>query len=80
MLLAAAPVSWAFPVAAWWTDFGPQIVLQNTTTGELRYSACNSYDTPIYDPVGDAVFSLKFKPRNGTALAGAGWWDSTTPT
>ncbi|KAL2023562.1 hypothetical protein VTK56DRAFT_2170 [Thermocarpiscus australiensis] len=69
---AASPVRAA--IAAWWNGIGPQIMLQNETTGLIRYSACNSNDQPTYSYTDDSVFSLVYKPKNGTALAGTGWW------
>jgi hypothetical protein len=75
-LLATIPCSEA-AIAAWWTTIGPQLMLQNTTTGLIRHSACNSYGTPIYSYEDDTYFDSSYKAKNGTALAGVGWWSST---
>ncbi|KAL2269057.1 hypothetical protein VTJ83DRAFT_3903 [Remersonia thermophila] len=65
-------------IAAWSTENGPQIVLQNETTGHLRYSACNTYDEARYSYTDPNVLSLTYKPKNGTPLAGSGWWNEIT--
>ncbi|KAK3693600.1 hypothetical protein B0T22DRAFT_44599 [Podospora appendiculata] len=81
LLLLATAISPAYAaIASWWTDIGPQVILQNATTGAIRYSACNSYDSPAYSPTDGSALSLIFKPKAGTPLAGAGWWDETTTT
>lgn len=63
-------------IAAWWTAVGPQVMLQNTSTGLLRYSACNSYDTPLYSYDDASFFSTGPQPKHGTALSGVGWYDA----
>lgn len=77
-LLLAAARSCSAAMAAWWTDLGAQVVMQNETTGGLMYSLCNSNSTPVFPDDPPQYFSLAFQPRNGTALAGTGWWDTTT--
>ncbi|TDZ15050.1 hypothetical protein Cob_v012032 [Colletotrichum orbiculare MAFF 240422] len=49
--------------------------MQDSTTGDLLYSACHSNSTPIFPTDGTNVFKLQRRARNGTALAGAGWYD-----
>jgi hypothetical protein len=80
-LLAAvsllAPQVSAGSLAAWWTDLGPSLLLQDDETGNIRYSLCTSQDTPILPEDKTIVAPLyKYKPKNGTAIAGTGWWDS----
>ena len=67
-------------MAAWMTTIGPQILMQNLTTGGIMYSSCNSYDTPIFPNDPPNMLSLTYQPRNGTAVAGTGWWDNTATT
>ena len=57
------------------TPLGPQLMLQNTTTGQIRYSYCNSSGSPVYS-YDDATtyFELTYPPKNGTSLSGVGWW------
>lgn len=76
LLLVGAAVSPAHAaIAAWANDIGVQLLLQNETTNELRYSACNSKDVPQYSYVDGSVLSLAYKPKTGTPLAGVGWWN-----
>lgn len=65
-------------MTAWWTDLGPSLLLQDDESGLLRYSLCNSQDRPIL-PEDKTITapSSKYPPKNGTALAGTGWWDNT---
>ncbi|TDZ34071.1 hypothetical protein CTRI78_v011640 [Colletotrichum trifolii] len=49
--------------------------MQDSTTGDLLYSACHSNSTPIFPTDGTNVFKLQRRARNGTAPAGAGWYD-----
>ncbi|KAL2147081.1 hypothetical protein VTI28DRAFT_963 [Corynascus sepedonium] len=72
---AASPV-WAGSIAAWYTAYGPQVILLNDTTNEIRYSACNSRDEPRYSYTGDYSFDLGIKPKNGTPVTGVGWYDN----
>lgn len=60
-------------MAAWWNGIGPQIILQDMTTGQIRHSACNSDEQPRYSHSGDYVLPLTRKPKLGTPLAGTGW-------
>lgn len=65
-------------ISAWWTGIGPQLILQNETTGLIRYSACNSYDDPKYSYTDGSVLSLTHKPKMGTPLSGTGYWTDRT--
>ncbi|KAK3935680.1 hypothetical protein QBC46DRAFT_45021 [Diplogelasinospora grovesii] len=76
-LAATAIVPSEAAMAAWWTGIGPQVILQNETTGQIQYSICNSNGQPFYSYTGGSAFSLSYKPKIGTALAGTGYWDST---
>lgn len=60
---------------AWWTEVSPHIAMQDPTTGNISYSACNSNSTPIFPTDGSNFFEFQRKPRNGTAIAAAGWYD-----
>ncbi|KAH7037105.1 uncharacterized protein B0I36DRAFT_358852 [Microdochium trichocladiopsis] len=64
-------------LAAWWTnDFGPTLMMQDDASAGIRYSLCNSHNTPIFpNDTSITMPLLKFPPKNGTALAGGGWWD-----
>lgn len=76
LLLIGAATTQA-TIAAWWTDLGPQVILQNDTTGQIRYSACNSRDQPQYSATDNSTFSLKYKPKKGTPLGGGGYVSNT---
>ncbi|KAK0737531.1 hypothetical protein B0T21DRAFT_166997 [Apiosordaria backusii] len=77
LLLLRAAVSPAHArVAAWWNGVGPQIILQNETTGLIRYSRCNLFDNPKYSYTDGSVLSLTYKPKNDTPLAGSGYWST----
>ncbi|KAH8886637.1 hypothetical protein GQ53DRAFT_844857 [Thozetella sp. PMI_491] len=78
VLLALAgiqPGCTAHAISTWWTvyGFGPQLLVRNDTTGEFRYSDCNSNNNPIYSYVGDKVLDFKYPPRNGSAFSGTGY-------
>ncbi|KAK3298546.1 uncharacterized protein B0H64DRAFT_77961 [Chaetomium fimeti] len=76
LLLGAAASPARASIAAWWTEIGPQIILQNSTTNQIRYSACNSRDQAKYSYTDGSVFSLKYKPKVGTPVTGVGWWNN----
>ncbi|KAK4239174.1 hypothetical protein C8A03DRAFT_14440 [Achaetomium macrosporum] len=80
LLLGAAVSPACAAIAAWWTEIGPQIILQNQTTSQIRYSACNVNDQPRYSYSDSRFFSLSHSPKNGTPLAGAGWWNQLNTT
>jgi hypothetical protein len=78
LLLWGAAQCCSAAIDAWWTQMGPQIIRQNATTGAIMYSMCNSNDTPIWPTDPPLEFNLTYTPKNGTALTGQGWWDSST--
>jgi len=75
LLLGAAASPARASIAAWWTEVGPQIILQNATTNQIRYSACNSRNQAKYSYADASVFSLKYKPKVGTPVTGVGWYN-----
>jgi hypothetical protein len=75
LLGAAASPARASSIAAWWTGYGPQILVLNETTNQIRYSACNSQDDAKYSYTDGSVLSLSHRPKAGTPLAGVGWYD-----
>lgn len=72
MAVLLSPVS---GLTAWWTELSPHMAMQDPSTGKILYSACNSNSTPIFPTDGTNAFKLRKTPRNGTAIAGAGWYD-----
>ncbi|KXX74529.1 Protein crumbs 3 [Madurella mycetomatis] len=80
LLLGAGTLPARAAISAWWTEIGPQVILQNETTGLIRYSACNSYNDPKYSYTDGSVLSLTHKPKVGTPLAGTGYWADRTTT
>lgn len=77
LLGAAASSTHATAINAWWNGYNAQIILQNATTNQIRYSACNSEGDPKYSYTDGSVLSISHKPRVGTPLAGTGWWDNS---
>ncbi|KAL8295627.1 hypothetical protein RB597_009263 [Gaeumannomyces tritici] len=77
LILCLAVQSCSATMAAWWTDLGAQVIKQNETTGAIMYSFCNGSGTPVFPVDPPNTLSLAFEPRNGTALTGRGWWDSS---
>lgn len=53
-----------------------QFGLQDAATGEIHHSNCNSEKIPIFPTDEPNVLETREKPRNGSALAAVGWWDS----
>jgi len=74
LLVGAAASPARAAIAAWLTTVAPQIIVQNETSNQIHYSACNSVNDPKYSPTDGRVFSLSHKPKLGTPLAGVGWW------
>ncbi len=74
---AAAPAYASSPMAAWWNGIAPQIIVLNETTNQIRYSACNSIGNASYSYTDGRVFSLTYKPRIGSPVAGVGWGDTS---
>ncbi|RSL74574.1 hypothetical protein CEP53_000184 [Fusarium sp. AF-6] len=62
------------------TAKGVQVGAQDPKTGEIHYSNCNSEKTPIFPIEKPNVIKVGLKPRNGTALAAAGWWNGEKVT
>ncbi|ORY67276.1 uncharacterized protein BCR38DRAFT_153959 [Pseudomassariella vexata] len=66
-------------LAAWWTEIGPSVMMQDDKTGDIRYSLCNSQDTPIFPENKSITVPLfQYAPKNGSDLTGAGWWDGSS--
>ncbi|KAI5465083.1 hypothetical protein BGZ63DRAFT_349714 [Mariannaea sp. PMI_226] len=63
-------------ICAFWTQRGVQIAIQNSTTGEIHYSNCNGDGHPIFPVDQPNILPAHITPRNGTALAATGWWDT----
>ncbi|EQB58768.1 hypothetical protein GCG54_00009140 [Colletotrichum gloeosporioides] len=76
IVLGAMLFSPATCLMSWWTELSPQIAMQDPTTLKILHSACNSNSTPIFPTDGKNAFDLQKTPRNGSALAGAGWYDT----
>jgi len=78
LLLLGVVVSpaWAGSMAAWSTDYGPQVMLVNDTTNEIRYTTCNSKDEPTYSYDDSYAFDLWIKPKTGTPVTGQGWYNN----
>ncbi|KAL2169714.1 hypothetical protein VTG60DRAFT_5767 [Thermothelomyces hinnuleus] len=77
LLGAAVSPAWAGSISAWYTAYGPQVILVNDTTNEIRYTACNSNDKPTYSYIDDYSFTLDIKPKIGTPLTGVGWYGNS---
>ena len=75
LLVAAAASPARAAMAAWWNEIGPQIVLRNETTNQIRYSPCNSFGEASYSPADDRVLELEHNPKTGTPIAGVGWYN-----
>ena len=80
LVLAVAVVPSHAAIAAWWTGIGPQIILQNATTGAIRHSPCNAFGVPTYSHTDSSELPLSHSPKKGTPLAGTGWWNEKTTT
>ncbi|KAK0655789.1 hypothetical protein B0T16DRAFT_302194, partial [Cercophora newfieldiana] len=78
LLLAAAISPSQAAIASWLTGIGPQIILQNLTTGAIRHSPCNSFNTAYYSHTEAYELPLTYKPKYETALAGVGYWTEIT--
>ncbi|KAK1992144.1 hypothetical protein LX36DRAFT_733392 [Colletotrichum falcatum] len=76
-LLLASP---ATCLTAWWTALSPHLAMQDVETGNILYTACNSNSTPIFPTDGANAFHFQRKPRMGTSLAAAGWYDVEAAT
>jgi hypothetical protein len=77
LLLAAwVQPSYSSALYAYATDRTTQVGIQDISTGNIYYSNCNSEDTPIFPLDKPNVLDTENTPRNGTALAAVGWWDT----
>ncbi|KAJ4298723.1 hypothetical protein N0V88_003755 [Collariella sp. IMI 366227] len=75
LLLGAVAAPAQASLTAWHNGIAPQILLLNETTGQIRYSACNSRDSAKYSYTDGSVLSVTQKPKDGTPLAGVGWFN-----
>ncbi|KAM0468254.1 hypothetical protein ACHAP7_011083 [Fusarium lateritium] len=76
LLVAWIQPSYSSNLYAFATDRTTQVGIQDPSTGKIYYSNCNSEDLPIFPLDKPNVLDTENKPRNGTALAAAGWWDT----
>ncbi|KAH7231209.1 hypothetical protein BKA59DRAFT_409480 [Fusarium tricinctum] len=76
LLVAWIQPCYSHSLYAYATDRTTQVGIQDPSTGEIWYSNCNSEDTPIFPLDKPNILKTDNKPRNGTALAAAGWWDT----
>ncbi|KAH6895986.1 hypothetical protein B0T10DRAFT_558150 [Thelonectria olida] len=75
-LTIGAQTVYASGLYAYYTERCIQVIAQDSNTGNILYSNCNSLDTPVFPIDKSNVLSTTSKPRNGTALAAAGWWNN----
>lgn len=74
LLLVTSGARLSQGMAAWFTDFGPQVILQNDTTGQIHYTTCNTEGQPTYSH--ENVLELAaYPPKKNTALTGSGYYD-----
>ncbi|KAF4454441.1 hypothetical protein F53441_3068 [Fusarium austroafricanum] len=69
-------LSYSAALYAYFTDRTVQVGGQDPATGKIHYSNCNSDNIPIFPLEKPNILETKEAPRNGTALAAAGWWNS----
>ncbi|KAJ4317340.1 hypothetical protein N0V84_007397 [Fusarium piperis] len=62
---------------AFFTSRGIQVAAQDPDTAEILYSSCNTSDSPIFPLENPNILPTDTKPRNGTELTAAGWWDES---
>ncbi|KAJ4409947.1 hypothetical protein N0V85_004032 [Neurospora sp. IMI 360204] len=63
-------------MASWWNTVASQVVVLNETTGQYRYTKCNSMgmDTIYYSTTGGNYLNFtKSPPKAGSPLTGTGW-------
>ncbi|KAK3954850.1 hypothetical protein QBC32DRAFT_335219 [Pseudoneurospora amorphoporcata] len=81
LLLVAASVAPAeATMASWWNTVASQVVVLNETTGQYRYTRCNSMgmDTIYYSTTGGNYLNFtESPPKTGSPLTGTGWYDQT---
>ncbi|KAG5663425.1 hypothetical protein KAF25_001361 [Fusarium avenaceum] len=80
LLVTWVQPSYSSALYAYATERTVQVGAQDPVTGKIYYSSCNSEDTPIFPLDKPNILDAKQTPRNGTALAAAGWWDTQTIT
>lgn len=81
LLLAwSTPIQGASISSFIYAPWGTQLILQNSTTGYITYSWCNSTGslTPIYPTDPPLALDLPSTAKNGTSVASTGWsiWDN----
>jgi hypothetical protein len=57
----------------------PQLIVYDEQTNNIFYSLCNSDEIPSYLGAQPAAFDLRFRPMNGTSVAGFGYWQASIP-
>lgn len=81
LLLAAASVTPSEAlITSWWNTVASQVIVLNETTGQYRYTRCNSMgmDTIYYSTTGGNYLNFtESPPKAGSPLAGSGWFDQT---
>ena len=75
LMLAWIQPSYSHSLYAYNTERTVQVGAQDPVTGKIWYSNCNSKKTPIFPLDKPNILDAKETPKNGTALAGAGWYD-----
>ncbi|KAH7191893.1 uncharacterized protein B0J16DRAFT_353504 [Fusarium flagelliforme] len=75
LMLAWIQPCYSHALYAYNTERTIQVGAQDPTTGKILYSNCNSKKTPIFPLDKPNILDAKETPKNGTALAGAGWYD-----
>jgi hypothetical protein len=71
--LSLVGLSYGQAIAAWHNSYGAQVILQNSTTGDVYYSDCNSNGAPVFSTNPLNVFSFSKKPKLGSSFAGTGY-------
>jgi hypothetical protein len=64
-------------LTAWYTSVGPQVVYQNATSGDLYYSLDTGSGSGAGGFTPWAKIPVTIPPKQGTALAGTGYTDSS---
>lgn len=78
LLVAASVAPSEATMTSWWNTVASQVVVLNETTGQYRYTRCNSMgmDTIYYSTTGGNYLNFTDSaPKEGSPLAGAGWFD-----
>lgn len=80
LLVAASVAPSEALITSWWNTVASQVVVLNETTGQYRYTRCNSMgmDTIYYSTTGGNYLNFtESPPKVGSPLAGSGWFDQT---